>query len=148
MNVNHVKRSVKMVSLCCCTWSVFILMCQLAVTKMEKDKISQNLTESESPYFVGSTKLFKGQLGSVAYLECSIINLNNMTMAWVRMRDRHILTVERETFISDRRQVKKMFYNTLSFSWNIKNKHAIKCKTQTNFAKNFAKMQWLDIICL
>ena len=92
-----------MVSICCCTWSVFILFCQLAVTKMEKGKISQNSIDSESPYFVGSTKLFKGQLGSVAYLECSIINLNNMTMAWVRMRDMHILTVERETFISDRR---------------------------------------------
>ena len=106
LNVIIVKISLKMSSMCCCTWSVFIVLSQLAVTKMEKAKISQNSTNSESPYFFGSTKLFKGQLGSVAYLECSIINLNNMTMAWVRMRDRHILTVERETFISDRRWMK------------------------------------------
>ena len=55
--------------------------------------------------FVGSTKVFKGQLGNVAYLECSIMNQMNMSMAWVRMRDTHILTVDRETFISDRRWV-------------------------------------------
>ena len=46
---------------------------------------------------------FRGQLGSVAYLECSIRNLGNMSMAWVRMRDSHILTVDTETFISDNR---------------------------------------------
>ena len=85
----------------CWAWGVLILVCQLAVTNTEE--LFQNSSGIESTFFVGTTKLFKGQLGSVAYLECSIMNLNNMTMAWVRMRDSHILTVERETFISDRR---------------------------------------------
>lgn len=86
-----------------CIYRVFILLCLFVVTNMEKVKTSPNSTEDDSISFVGSTDLFKGQLGSVAYLECSIINLSNMTMAWVRMRDTHILTVDRETFISDRR---------------------------------------------
>ena len=84
-------------------YSVFILLSLLAVTNMEKVKISQNSTGNESLSFVGSPKQFKGELGGHAYLECSINNLSNMSMAWVRMRDNHILTVDRETFISDRR---------------------------------------------
>ena len=83
--------------------SVLLLLSLLAVTSREKVKISQNSTQGESLSFVGSTKQFKGQLGSAAYLECSINNLSNMSMAWVRMRDTHILTVDRETFIQDRR---------------------------------------------
>ena len=88
------------------TYSGLILLSLLGVTNMEKVKISQNYeisTQSEYSSFVGSTKQFKGQLGSDAYLDCSINNLSNMSMAWVRMRDNHILTVDRETFISDRR---------------------------------------------
>ena len=79
--------------------SVLLLLSLLAVTNMEKVKISQ----AEFLSFAGSTTHFKGQLGSAAYLECSINNLLNMSMAWVRMRDTHILTVDRETFIQDRR---------------------------------------------
>ena len=79
--------------------SVLLLLSLLAVTNMEKVKISQ----AEFLSFVGSTTHFKGQLGSAAYLECSISNLSNMSMAWVRMRDSHILTVDRDTFISDKR---------------------------------------------
>ena len=82
-------------------YSVFILFCLILVTNMKTRKISSS--DQESISFVGSTKVFKGQLGSVAYLECSIMNLSNMSMAWVRMRDTHILIVDRETFISDRR---------------------------------------------
>ena len=82
-------------------YSVFILFCPILVTNMKTRKISSS--DQESISFVGSTKVFQGQLGSVAYLECSIMNLKNMSMAWVRMRDTHILTVDRETFISDRR---------------------------------------------
>ena len=75
---------------------------------MGKVKISLNVSHGESLSFVGSTEQFKGQLGSDAYLECSIINLSNMSMAWVRMMDSHILTVDRETFISDRRYTLSM----------------------------------------
>ena len=81
-----------------CPYSILI-----ALTNLENVKISQNSTESEPLSFIGSTNQFKGQLGSDAYLECSISNLSNMSMGWVRMRDTHILTVDRETFIQDRR---------------------------------------------
>ena len=89
-------------SLSKCTISLILLLNMLANTNMEKLKNSHN-SQTEALSFVGSTKQFKGQSGSVAYLECSIMNLGNMSMAWVRMRDRHILSVDRETFISDRR---------------------------------------------
>ena len=94
------------------TYSLLILLSLLALTKMGKVKISQNYensTQSEYLSFVGSTKQFKGQLGSDAYLECSISNLSNMSMAWVRIKDNHILTVDKETFISDRRYTIKIF---------------------------------------
>ena len=68
---------------------------------MQTMQTMQTMTEGEEMSFVGGEKLFRGQLGSVAYMECSITNLNNMSMAWVRMKDSHILTVDRETFISD-----------------------------------------------
>jgi hypothetical protein len=84
-------------------YSVFIHFCLIKVTYMQTRKISQNSSDQESISFVGSRKEFKGQLGSVAYLKCSTMNQKNMSMAWVRMRDSHILTVDRETFISDRR---------------------------------------------
>ena len=46
------------------------------------------------------------QLGSSAYLESSVRALGNLTVAWVRIRDTHILTVDQETFISDDRWAK------------------------------------------
>ena len=84
------------------TSNVLILLNMFVVTNMETVRISENY-ESESLSFVGSRKQFKGQLGSDAFIECSISNLSNMSMAWVRMKDNHILTVDKETFISDRR---------------------------------------------
>ena len=36
---------------------------------------------------------------------CEVHNLSNKSVSWLRERDRHILTVDRETFISDRRFV-------------------------------------------
>ena len=83
--------------------SILVLLSLLAMANMGTGKISQNFKPGESLSFVGSSEEFKGQLGGEAYLECSIMNLSNMSMAWVRMRDSHILTVDRETFIQDRR---------------------------------------------
>ena len=97
-------KSVKMCSILSqCLYRVFRLLSLITVTNLEKVKISQKSTQGESLSFVGSTEQFKGQLGGAAYLECSINNLSNLSMAWVRMRDTHILTVDRETFIQDRR---------------------------------------------
>ncbi|KAK3879188.1 hypothetical protein Pcinc_016231 [Petrolisthes cinctipes] len=43
------------------------------------------------------------QLGAHAYLPCRIKNLGDRSVAWIRNRDSHILTVDRYTFISDER---------------------------------------------
>ena len=45
------------------------------------------------------------QVGRTAYLTCEVYNLNNLSVSWVRGVDSHILTVDRETFISDSRFV-------------------------------------------
>ena len=47
--------------------------------------------------------VFTGQVGGTAFLQCEVHNLNNKSVSWLRERDRHILTVDRETFISDTR---------------------------------------------
>ena len=49
--------------------------------------------------------VFTAQEGGTAYMGCEVHNLSNKTVSWLRERDRHILTVDRETFISDRRFV-------------------------------------------
>ena len=56
------------------------------------------------PFFnPSSSAVILGQVGSIAYLTCEVYNLNNLSVSWVRGRDSHILTVDRETFISDNR---------------------------------------------
>jgi len=56
------------------------------------------------PFFNHSSDVvFTAQEGGVAYISCEVYNLNNKSVSWVRGRDSHILTVDRETFISDRR---------------------------------------------
>ena len=47
--------------------------------------------------------VFTAQEGGTAFLQCEVHNLGNKSVSWLRERDRHILTVDRETFISDRR---------------------------------------------
>lgn len=56
------------------------------------------------PFFNHSQDVvFTAQEGGMAYLSCEVFNLNNKSVSWVRTADSHILTVDRETFISDRR---------------------------------------------
>lgn len=43
------------------------------------------------------------QLGATAFLPCIIKNLGNRSVSWIRSRDSHILTVDKEVFISDLR---------------------------------------------
>jgi len=58
------------------------------------------------PIFNNHAELvFTSQEGGTAYMTCEVYNLNNNTVSWLRESDRHILTVGRETFISDRRFV-------------------------------------------
>lgn len=43
------------------------------------------------------------QLGAIAFLPCTIKNLGNKSVSWIRASDAHILTVDHEVFISDPR---------------------------------------------
>ncbi|XP_055384416.1 immunoglobulin superfamily member 10-like [Condylostylus longicornis] len=43
------------------------------------------------------------QIGTHAYLPCKVKQLGNKSVSWVRVRDGHILTVDRAVFIADQR---------------------------------------------
>ncbi|GAB0099106.1 zwei Ig domain protein zig-8 [Sergentomyia squamirostris] len=43
------------------------------------------------------------QVGTHAYLPCKVKQLGNKSVSWVRVRDDHILTVDRTVFIADER---------------------------------------------
>ena len=68
---------------------------------------SQSLHEYSSvnkPFFSPlHDSVIHGQVGHTAYLGCEVYNLNNLSVSWIRGRDTHILTVDRETFIADTR---------------------------------------------
>ncbi|XP_054009240.1 zwei Ig domain protein zig-8-like, partial [Hylaeus anthracinus] len=56
------------------------------------------------PYFDASNpKNITAQLGRHAYLPCKVRQLGNKSVAWVRRRDSHILSVDRTMFIPDER---------------------------------------------
>ncbi|XP_064088012.1 inactive tyrosine-protein kinase 7-like isoform X2 [Macrobrachium nipponense] len=61
-------------------------------------------TPLPQPYFDPSSPTnISAQLGMHAFLPCTIRNLNNNSISWIRSRDSHILTVDRYTFIADER---------------------------------------------
>ena len=75
------------------------------------------------PFFnPSSSAVILAQVGSIAYLTCEVYNLNNLSVSWVRGRDSHILTVDRETFISDNRFIsihkKEKMYNIITLAIN------------------------------
>ena len=59
-----------------------------------------------SPSLTGPQSVCKAQAGHVAYLTCTTNMPTNLSLAWIRLRDNHILTVDSETFIQDNRLVK------------------------------------------
>ena len=73
------------------------------------------------PFFnPSSSAVILAQVGSIAYLTCEVYNLNNLSVSWVRGRDSHILTVDRETFIFDNRFIsiikKEKMYNIITLA--------------------------------
>ena len=48
-------------------------------------------------------KVYTVQEGMTAFLECRVRHLGNGSVSWVREKDRRILAVDREVFISDPR---------------------------------------------
>ena len=80
-----------------------------------------NFLGLNKPFFNPSSgAVYKAQAGGIAYLTCEVYNLNNLSVSWVRGRDSHILTVDRETFMSDKRFVSmhrgKKMSNTITLS--------------------------------
>uniref|UniRef100_A0A1B0FQK4 Ig-like domain-containing protein n=1 Tax=Glossina morsitans morsitans TaxID=37546 RepID=A0A1B0FQK4_GLOMM len=56
------------------------------------------------PYLEGfATTNITTQIGTHAYLPCRVKQLGNKSVSWVRVRDGHILTVDRAVFIADQR---------------------------------------------
>uniref|UniRef100_A0A1I8NVF1 Ig-like domain-containing protein n=1 Tax=Stomoxys calcitrans TaxID=35570 RepID=A0A1I8NVF1_STOCA len=56
------------------------------------------------PYLDGyATTNVTAQIGTHAYLPCRVKQLGNKSVSWIRVRDGHILTVDRAVFIADQR---------------------------------------------
>ena len=91
------------------------------------------------PFFnLSSESVIRTQVGSVAYLTCEVYNLNNLSVSWVRGRDSHILTVDRETFISDNRFIsiikKEKMYNIITLAIheiNIQDQGSYECQVSS-----------------
>uniref|UniRef100_A0A6A7GAS1 Hemicentin-2-like n=1 Tax=Hirondellea gigas TaxID=1518452 RepID=A0A6A7GAS1_9CRUS len=76
---------------------------------------------TSSPEFDGLvTATVLAQLGSHAYLPCTIINLADQTVSWIRNKDSHILTVDRYTFIWDDRFTARFDAATQTWTLQIK----------------------------
>ncbi|KAL7037356.1 hypothetical protein ACKWTF_009178 [Chironomus riparius] len=66
--------------------------------------INQETTFITGPYLDGTgITNVTTQISTHAYLPCKVRQLGNKSVSWVRVRDDHILTVDRMTFIADER---------------------------------------------
>ncbi|KAL7010723.1 hypothetical protein ACKWTF_016852 [Chironomus riparius] len=61
------------------------------------------------------------QIGTHAYLPCKVKQIINKSVSWVRVRDDHILTVDRMTFIADERF--QSFYVENTGLWTLQIKY-------------------------
>ena len=57
----------------------------------------------EPRFYPGMRRNFTVQVGAVAHLPCRVVNAANNSVSWIRNRDSHILSVDRDTFIVDDR---------------------------------------------
>ena len=66
--------------------------------------LSQVFPGPARPFFssIREEKVYT-EINSTAYLSCEVYNRNNLSVSWVRLKDSHIISVNTETFISDRR---------------------------------------------
>ncbi|XP_023345142.1 zwei Ig domain protein zig-8 isoform X2 [Eurytemora carolleeae] len=78
------------------------------------------LDKTQEPFFdVTANSVFTGQVGGRVFLSCAIYNLHNKSVSWIRERDGYILTVDRETFISDSRFFAVHSDTGLSDTWSL-----------------------------
>lgn len=73
------------------------------------------------PYFVPSvSKNVTVRQGDPAFLSCKVENLGAYTVSWIRVRDLHILTVDRYTYTADQRFQSLHSNETAEWTLNIK----------------------------
>ena len=111
-----------------------------------------NFLGLNKPFFNPSSgAVYKAQAGGIAYLTCEVYNLNNLSVSWVRGRDSHILTVDRETFISDNRFVsmhrKEKMSDTITLSIiEIKVQDQGKYECQVSSQPKISRIVELDVL--
>ena len=84
---------------------MLIYSCQVLLLVFTLGFVGTNIAESKTETFLETNSVFRAQLGLVGYLTCTTGKLTNHSLAWLRRRDNHILTVDKETFIHDKRLV-------------------------------------------
>ncbi|XP_055598582.1 zwei Ig domain protein zig-8-like isoform X1 [Uranotaenia lowii] len=91
-------------------------------TSLALNKLNSGGTFFAGPYLDGSgVSNVTTQIGTHAYLPCKVKQLGNKSVSWVRVRDDHILTVDRMTFIADERF--QSFYVENSGVWTLQIKY-------------------------
>ncbi|CAO1408155.1 unnamed protein product [Diamesa tonsa] len=83
---------------------VYLIYAELNTSSIPSTKPNQGTTFFTGPYLDGTgITNVTTQIGTHAYLPCRVKQLGNKSVSWVRVRDDHILTVDRMTFIADER---------------------------------------------
>ncbi|XP_050098152.1 zwei Ig domain protein zig-8-like [Anopheles aquasalis] len=91
-------------------------------TSLALSKLNSGATFFAGPYLDGNgVSNVTTQIGTHAYLPCKVKQLGNKSVSWVRVRDDHILTVDRMTFIADERF--QSFYVESSGVWTLQIKY-------------------------
>ncbi|KAL9705082.1 hypothetical protein quinque_008600 [Culex quinquefasciatus] len=91
-------------------------------TSLALNKLNSGGTFFAGPYLDGSgVSNVTTQIGTHAYLPCKVKQLGNKSVSWVRVRDDHILTVDRMTFIADERF--QSFYVENNGVWTLQIKY-------------------------
>ncbi|KAG5679804.1 hypothetical protein PVAND_009342 [Polypedilum vanderplanki] len=94
--------------------------------RADEDSSSLPINQQETTFITGPYLESTGitnvttQISTHAYLPCKVRQLGNKSVSWVRVRDDHILTVDRMTFIADERFQSHFVENTGVWTLQIK----------------------------
>ncbi|XP_037907668.1 zwei Ig domain protein zig-8-like isoform X2 [Hermetia illucens] len=137
---------------------IFFYLISLTVCHQKQSASTQNKIQEKStfepnsyhghkwaePYFdVTMPRNITSLVGKSAYLGCRVKNLGNKTVAWIRHRDLHILTVSTYTYTTDQR-FQTTFHRDID-EWTLQIKWAQKrdagmyeCQVSTQPVKSFS----------
>ena len=88
------------------TMCIILLMSVPEIFVISKEPGRESTTKVNLlPSLKAPRSMCKAQEGQVGYLTCTTNMPTNLSLAWIRLRDNHILTVDTETFIQDNRLV-------------------------------------------